>query len=84
MVDDNAVLIASQWWQSQDIAHVYTTEIAAQMLQLGIPRERLHTLGTSNSIWKQTRRQKKKTAGLCKDYVIVFINSFLYKINIYS
>ena len=83
MVDDNAVLIASQWWQSQDIAHVYTTGIVAQINSLEFlekdctPWELLILFGNRLT-------DKKKTAGLCKDYVIVFINSFLYKIKIYS
>ena len=38
MDDDNAVLVASQWWQSQRSARVCITGIVAQIDGLGIPR----------------------------------------------
>ena len=38
MDDDNAVLVALQWWQSQRSARVCITGIVAQIDRLGIPR----------------------------------------------
>ena len=38
MDDDDAVLVASQWWHSQHIARVCITGIVAQIDGLGIPR----------------------------------------------
>ena len=38
MDDDDAVLIASQWWHSQHSARVCITGIVAQIDGLGIPR----------------------------------------------
>ena len=38
MADDNAVLVASQWWQSQCSARVCITGIIAQIDGHGIPR----------------------------------------------
>ena len=38
MDDDDAVLVASQWWQSQRSTRVCITGIVAQIDGLGIPR----------------------------------------------
>ena len=78
MDDDDSVLVALQWWHSQNSARVCITGIVAQIDSLGIsrPRKKNCTLREllihfGNRLVEEKLVQLKKPAGLCKDDVIV-------------
>ena len=77
MDDDNAVIVASQWWHSQYNARVCITGIVAQIDRLGIPRPNKNCtlqgllIHFGNRLVEEKLVQLKQPAGLCKEDVIV-------------